>query len=117
MSNDYDRRLARAMEELEASAISRGNFAPPLFRLARALGLKPRPPHYISFARAALLTGPAFGLLWGAAMWALFWARSGMPMAIALLSSALAGVLFGLAMAGYYRWAGQEAGLSRWDDL
>jgi uncharacterized integral membrane protein len=50
-------------------------------------------------------------------MWAVTWRNSGMPVGIALLASLLAGVLFGLAMAGYYRWAASEAGLSRWQDL
>jgi hypothetical protein len=117
MEDDYTRRLSAAMAELEASGIKRANYAPPLFRVARAIGLRPRPPHYMSFARAALLAGPAFGLLWGLLMWAVAWQQSGMPMGFALLASLLAGILFGLAMAAYYRWAASEAGLSRWLDL
>ena len=50
-------------------------------------------------------------------MWAVAWQQSGMPMGFALLASLLAGILFGLAMAAYYRWAASEAGLSRWLDL
>ena len=116
MRDDYLTRLAAAMAELEASSIKRANYAPPLFRLAKAIGLRPRPPHYMGFGRAALLSGPAFGLLWGALMWVFSWQASGLPIGVALLASLLAGVLFGLAMAGYYRWAASEAGLSRWDD-
>ena len=117
MESDYTRRLNAALNELDGSGIKRANYAPPVFRLARALGLRPRPPHYMGFARAALMAGPAFGLLWGVIMWAVTWRNSGMPVGIALLASLLAGVLFGLAMATYYRWAASEAGLSRWEDL
>lgn len=117
MEDDYTRRLSAAMAELEASGIKRANFAPPLFRVARAIGLRPRPPHYMSFARAALLAGPAFGLLWGLLMWGVAWQGSGMPVGFAVLASLLSGAIFGVAMAGYYRWAASEAGLSRWQDL
>lgn len=117
MADDYEMRLHRALDELEGSAIQPMNYAPPVFRIARALGLQPRPPHYMSFKRAALLLGPAFGLIWGLVMWLLSWRAAEMPVIVALLASVLAGVLFGLAMAGYYRWAGGQAGLSRWEDL
>lgn len=117
MATDYETRIARAMEELEASSIKSMNYAPPAFRLARKLGLRPRPPHYMSFTRATLLLGPAFGVLWGCVMWLLSWRSDDLPVIVALLASLLAGALFGLAMAGYYRWAGGEAGLSKWEDL
>ncbi|WP_224816170.1 DUF6404 family protein [Hasllibacter sp. MH4015] len=117
MSDDYEARVTRALAELEASSIRRMNYAPPVFRLARAMGLRPRPPHYMSFWRAALILGPAFGLLWGLVMWLLSWRTQDLPVVVAILASLLAGVLFGLAMAAYYRWAGAEAKLSRWEEL
>jgi len=117
MDDSYDNRLARAMAQLEASRINRLNYAPPLFRLARVLGLRPRPPHYMSFTRAALLLGPAFGLLWGLLMWVVQWRAAEIPTVVVAVASLLAGVLFGLAMAGYYRWAGSQAGLSTWEGL
>lgn len=117
MSEDYKNRLARAEEELEASGISSLNHAPPIFRLARALGLNPRPPHYMGFKRAVFVTGPAFGVAWGLLMWFIQWRAADLPWQAAVLSSVLAGALFGLLMAGYYRWAGKRAGLSSWDDL
>lgn len=117
MTDSYEDRLGRAMAQLEASSISRLNYAPPMFRIARRIGLKPRPPHYISFTRAVLLLGPTFGLMWGALMWLLQWQSAEVPTAVMLFASLLAGGLFGLAMAGYYRWAGAQAGLSKWEDL
>ncbi|MBY4893737.1 hypothetical protein A8B78_03320 [Jannaschia sp. EhC01] len=117
MDDSYEDRLARALAELDASSISALNYAPPLFRIARRLGLRPRPPHYMSFRRAVLLLGPAFGVLWGAMMWLLQWQNAEVPTVVVLLASLLAGALFGLAMAGYYRWAGSQAGLSKWEDL
>lgn len=117
MEDSYEDRLARALAELDASSISALNYAPPMFRMARRLGLKPRPPHYMSFRRAVLLLGPAFGVLWGGLMWLLQWQDAEVPTVVVLLASLLAGTLFGLAMAGYYRWAGSQAGLSKWEDL
>lgn len=117
MADDYQDRIERAMAQLEASSISRLNYAPPMFRIARRLGLKPRPPHYMSFLRAVLVLGPIFGVLWGGLMWVLQWRSAETPIAVALLAALLAGALFGLLMAGYYRWAGGQAGLSKWEDL
>ncbi|QXT40369.1 DUF6404 family protein [Gymnodinialimonas ceratoperidinii] len=119
MDDPYETRLARAMAELEASSIRRLNYAPPMFRIARALGLKPRPPHYMSFRRAVLLLGPFLGALWGGLMWLLQGrgADQVVPTPVILLASILAGMGIGLLMAAYYRWAGAEAGLSKWEDL
>lgn len=117
MADSYEDRIARALAELEASEIKSLNYAPPIFRVARKLGLKPRPPHYMSFTRAVLLLGPFFGLMWGTVMWFLSWEAQELPLLVAVLAALLAGALFGLAMAGYYRWAGSQAGLSRWEDL
>lgn len=117
MDDSYQDRLARALAELDASSISSLNYAPPMFRIARRLGLRPRPPHYMSFRRAVLVLGPTFGVMWGALMWFLQWQDAEVAAPVALLSSLLAGVLFGLLMAGYYRWAGSRVGLSKWEDL
>lgn len=118
MADNYEYRLGRAMVQLEASNIKSMNYAPPVFHVARKLGLKPRPPHYMSFTRAALLLGPTFGLLWAFVMWGLSWrALDDFPISVALLAALISGVLFGLTMAGYYRWAGGQAGLSKWEDL
>lgn len=117
MSQEYERRLARAMVELEGSGIGRATYAPVLFRALRALGLRPRPPHYMSVLRGALLMGPSFGLIWGAVMWLVSWRAQDLPLGVAVLASLMAGVFFGIAMALYYRWSGSQAGLSRWQDL
>jgi uncharacterized integral membrane protein len=71
----------------------------------------------MGFTRAALLMGPSFGAIWGGVMWALTWRAQELPLGVAIVASLLAGVLFGLAMAAYYRWSGARAGLSRWQDL
>lgn len=117
MDDSYEDRVARAMAELHASSINSLNYAPPMFRIARRLGMRPRPPHYMSFTRAAVLLGPAFGVLWGTLMWFVQWQGTDMAPVVAMASSVLAGVLFGLLMAGYYRWAGSQAGLTKWEDL
>ncbi|ABD56790.1 DUF6404 family protein [Jannaschia sp. CCS1] len=117
MADDYQTRIARAMAELEASSINSLNYAPPLFRVARRLGLKPRPPHYMSFGRAVLILGPIFGIFWGALMYVVQWRAADLALGLVVSASLMAGALFGLLMAGYYRWAGSQAGLTKWEEL
>ena len=117
MSDDYNDRFARAESELEMSGLNSLNYAPPLFRLARKTGLRVRPPHYMSFLRATLILTVIFGTVWGVFMWIVLWRDMGMPWQGAVAASALAGILFGLLMAEYYRWSAKRAGLSRWEDL
>jgi hypothetical protein len=59
--------------------------------------------------------GGFFGVMWGAVMWLLQWQFWLMPWDEALAVSAGAGLLFGLAMAGYYRWRARKLGLPSWD--
>ena len=117
MDDDYDTRLTRALAELEASGIKRSNYAPPLFHLARRLGARPRLPHYMGFWQAVALTGPFFAVTWGLFMWIVFWLPRGLTGWAALLAALVAGLLFGIGMALYYRYSAKRAGLSRWEAL
>lgn len=114
---NYDDAYAKAMDELEASPILEGNYAPPMHQLLRRLGYHPLPPHYANFGLNWLMTGVPFGIIWGALMWLISWDVQELSPIVALWASALAGALFGFALAVYYRWSAKRHGLSAWDDL
>lgn len=113
----YDDKYVQAIAELERTAILEGNYAPPLHKALKRLGLSVRPPHYERFGFNWLITGIPFALLWGIFMWMISWNAQDVPVSIALFAAFMAGFLFGLALAYYYRWSAQKHQLSRWQDL
>ncbi|MEM0989834.1 MAG: DUF6404 family protein [Pseudomonadota bacterium] len=116
-NRSYDERVAKAEAELVAAGINLSNGMPPVFRLMRAAGFQPRPPHYSSFNRIALSMGAPFGLLFGGVMWLVVWSDEGMPMPLVLAAVVLSGALFGFAMAYLTRRAAEKHGLSDWEEL
>lgn len=106
-----------ALELLAKTGIWPSNFAPPALHLLWKLGIDVRPPHFAGFAANALVTGSVFALVWGAVMWWMVWSGEGMPVAIAVVSALAAGILFGLMMAGYYRYGARKHQLPSWDEL
>lgn len=114
----FDDHYKLAMTELEGTSILHGNYEPPLHKLLRRLGLHVRPPHYAGMPTNMLTTGIPFGVLWGALMWLFVWEdQSGMTVTIALWAGFFAGMLFGVGMAIYYRWAARKHGLTPWPQL
>lgn len=95
----------------------RSNYAPILHRAERWMGLQPRLPHYDSLLRVILSSGIWFAVIWFTIMWFLEWRTAGVPLANAMGSAAMAGLFFGLAMAGFYAWGRRKWKLSRWEDL
>jgi Family of unknown function (DUF6404) len=104
MSDDYRERMLAITEELRAQGVGPYMSAPPIYRLAWRLGLRVRPPLYQPFAPLALGMGIWFGVAWGLLMRFLFWRTEAHPLLSAVIGSLIAGTLFGLMMAGYYRW-------------
>jgi len=80
--------------------------APPLFRLLWALGLEIPPHPFLGFRQLTLLYGIPFGALWGVGMWLRVWQGEGLVagLLIGLPGAVVAGLLFGLVMAGVSRW-------------
>lgn len=116
MTDDYERRYRAALARIEAKGISRWAAEPPWLRLARGLGMRPRPPHYAPFWANVMGHGVVFMFLWGIVMWMLFWGER-VPPAAAAVTALLAGILFGLVMAFLYRATAERCGLGRWDEL
>jgi uncharacterized protein DUF6404 len=110
----HEEKVALAISDLTTRGVSKGTVAPPLFKLAWKLGIAIPPPHFLSFFGLALLMGSFFGVLWGLLMCFAFWSRTGLSTRGALIASLAAGVLFGLAMAFYYRRKARKLNLPLW---
>ena len=66
------------------------------------------------FTLVAFVTVPSFfGALWGGIMWLLQWQNWHIEAEVAVLVSVLAGLLFGLSIAAYYRWKAASLDLPR----
>lgn len=114
---DYERRYAAAVAEMQRAGISRWNGEPPELRLARRLGLRPRPHHYQSFMSVMLQMWLCFSLVWGAGMYLVQWQYSGQSLFIAFGITLIAGLLYGMGMASVHSQAVRKHRLSRWEDL
>jgi Family of unknown function (DUF6404) len=110
----YPQAVNEALEKLATTGIWRSNYAPPVYRLLWRAGVKVPPPHFAGFARNFLLNGVWFCVAWGLIMWFSTWSRSGVSGLHALVSSVIAGAVFGLAMAFYYRHGARKYQLLQW---
>ena len=113
----FSEKYINAMEELGRSPILEGNYSPPLHKGLRRMGVELKPPHYAGFLANSIIAGIPFGILWGVLMWLVVWQSAQLPAAIAIWAGGMAGLLFGVMMAIYYRWSANRHHLSRWDDL
>lgn len=113
----FESRRAHALQLLAATGIWRSNYEPPMLRALWKLGMQVPPPHFVPFWTMVLFASAWFGVAWGAIMWFTNWSRQGLPLAYALIMAALAGLLFGLAMALYYARGRRKHGLPAWDAL
>ena len=114
---DYARRFDAAVAELNTAGVSGLNAMPPYLRIGRKIGFEPRPLHYESFAKVAVSLGIYFAVTWGFFMSFVFWQDRGMPAPMQAFNAALAGLLFGLGMAVWYRRIRRKSRLSSWDEL
>ena len=112
---DHKAKVAHLLEDLKQRGIGPFTAAPPLYRLLWWMGIE-TPPHFASFGSIALVMGLFFGVFWGLIMWFLGWRANDVPIAFALAMSAVAGVLFGVTMAAYFRWRASKLALPAWKD-
>jgi hypothetical protein len=80
------------------------------------MGIETPPPHFASFGMSALVMGLFFGVFWGLIMWFLGWRANDVPIASAVTMSVVAGVLFGVITAAYFRWRASKLALPPWKD-
>jgi hypothetical protein len=113
----YPHRLETALAHLAGTGIMKSNYAPPLFRILWRMGIFVRPPHFASFSSNFLLAGAWFGVVWGAIMWFFVWPGAGKPPVFAAITALVAGALFGLSMALYYRYGARKHQLPGWSQI
>ncbi len=114
---NFEQKLAKALELLKATGMSRGNYEPPLVSLLWRMGIPVPPPHFASFVGSALFLGVTFAAVWGAVMWFFAWSKAGMDMHAAMLASTASGLLFGITMASFYAYGRRKYKLPKWKDL
>jgi hypothetical protein len=111
----HQQKVEHLIADLRKQGVSPYTVAPPLFRLLWAMGFDVPPPFFLGFLTLTLLMGAFFGILWGACMWLLQWQAWHMPVELAVMTSAGAGLAFGLSMAAYYRWKAARLRLPPWE--
>jgi hypothetical protein len=106
-----------ALALLAQTGIWPSNYAPPLFHLLWRMGVDVPPPHFVRFASVVIFMGTFFGGMFALFMWPTLWTRMGLSFGGALIRSGVAGLVFGLAMAGYYAYGRRRHRLPSWDEL
>ena len=110
-------RREAALELLAATGLNRVNYEPPLIRVLWRLGLDAPPPHFASFASCAIVSGVFFAVIWGLLMWLMAWQSQGVSLPLGIGMAAFVGLLFGVAMAGYYSVGRRKYKLPEWNSL
>ncbi len=113
---NHEEKTEYLLKDLGQRGIGKYTIAPPLYRLLWSLGIKVKPPHFAGFWSLTIIMGMFFGIFWGVFMWLFLWQGQGMPVAIMIAGSAIAGLGFGLTIACYYRWRSRKLALSPWED-
>jgi hypothetical protein len=109
----HEEKVAHFCAHMGKRGIQEGACAPPAWKLAWRLGWTIPPPHFVGFLPLALVMGLLFGVLWGFAMWLLYWSSQGWRFSVS--AAAYAGALFGLSLAGYYRYSASKHNLPSWE--
>lgn len=110
-------RLAAARAEMRARGFRGVSSEPPWFRLLLRLGPAHRPPHHRGFWSLLLDMTPFSAVFWGIFMWATRWRVRAIAPGEAILTSAAAGLAYGVTMALRHGLSARRDGLGRWEDL
>lgn len=105
-----------ALAIMAKTGILKSNYYPPIVDLLWRMGIAMPLPHFVSFGRAALVSGSFFGTAWGVLMSLTVWAGNFRPAAAVLVSLA-AGTAFGVSLAGYYAYGRRKHKLPLWHEL
>ncbi|MGY0633795.1 DUF6404 family protein [Luteimonas sp. A478] len=110
----HHEKLEEMYRHMAMLGVPKNTAAPPLWRLFWRFGVEVPPPLFTPFIPGALAMSAFFTLFWGLLMWAVFWARQGMPISLMATASLAAGALFGLIMAAYFRHLARKHRLPTW---
>jgi len=106
-----------ALNVLAATGMWRSSYAPPGIRLLWRLGFDVPPPHFVSFRKAAIVTGTGFAIGFGLAMWAIEPTHPDRSLSSNLIRIAISAAIFGYAMALYYADGRRRYDLPSWESL
>ena len=110
----HSEKIKHLYQHLPELGISPLTAAPPLFHLFWRIGIEIPPPLFMSFSTLALIMGGLFAIGFGLFLWLLLPFHN-TPYATSIpVVATMAGVLFGLAMATYYRHIIKRASLPSW---
>ena len=110
-------RREAALKLLAATGLNRWNYEPPIVRVLWRMGIDAPPPHFASFAYGALVSGASFAAIWALFLWLITWHSQGTSLALSIGMAAFGGLLFGVAMAGYYSVTRRKYRLPEWSTL
>ncbi|MEN1930190.1 DUF6404 family protein [Luteimonas sp. MJ250] len=110
----HHEKLEEMYRHMAMLGVPKNTAAPPLWRLFWRFGVEVPPPLFTPFIPGALAMSAFFSLFWGLLMWAVLWARQGMPISLMAASALAAGALFGLIMAAYFRHLARKHKLPSW---
>ncbi|WP_194435558.1 DUF6404 family protein [Vibrio fluminensis] len=113
----YQTKLELAHKELHEKGVWKSHYNPPIAKAMAKIGMCIPPPYYQTFFDNFLISMTLFASVWGALNWIMFWSVEGKPVLEAIYMSLLAGVLFGLIMASFYRYRRKQLQLSDWRSL
>ena len=107
----------RAMHRhLLSVGIAPATFAPPAWRLLWRLGVDATPPLFVRFAPLAVVLAVVFGSVWSGLMWVfLQWLGRDVEGWKFAALGVCAGLVYGLAMAAYFRSLRRRHRLPEWD--
>ncbi|HEY1190350.1 MAG TPA: DUF6404 family protein [Gemmata sp.] len=110
-------KIDAAVAFLKTRQVSDSTAVPPLWRLCWRAGFLVPPPHFLGFLTLALFTGLPFGIVLNLLV-AGFLLITGKPLAWPFATVGISGALmFGLFLAGYYRWSAVRLGLPSWSEF
>lgn len=112
----HPEKLKAMKSHMAALGIMASTAAPPAWKLLWRLGVEIPPPLFLGFWSLALFMGAFFGVLWGVVMWLILWSWQGIPFVFVAIAALVAGFLFGLSMATYFRYLARKHNLPSWAD-
>ena len=115
-SEIFKEKVTRALRILERTGMDRGTYLPPMYAAYWKLGIRIPPPHFMSFGGVALVNGLPLGLcvLGLCMMDHETWTTS---LLAVLLASAATTLIWGAAVATYYRAGRLRHRLPSWSSV
>ena len=108
-------KIEAAVRDLRGRGVGAFTAAPPIFRWLWRLGVGVPPPLFIPFGKSAIALGVAFAVLWPAVGWLLRGGQFLDSLPVEAATALLGGTLFGISMAGYYRYRARRLRLPAWE--